>query len=132
MDELIAKCQVLGIDYINKKTNKPFGKVTLVKKIADNSSPQSVSKTTEEVQKSIIEYKNEVIWTGIENKDYSEYENKLLNLVKKCHNILYSNGSIVGTDASNDIIKLLILHLWTFKMPIFSLYNSCIFLFYFS
>lgn len=112
MDELIAKCQVLGIDYINKKTNKPFGKATLVKKIADNSSSESVSKTTEEVQevqKSIIEYKNEVIWTGVENKDYSEYENKLLNLVKKCHNILYSNGSIVGTDASNDIIKLLIL-----------------------
>lgn len=110
MDELIAKCQVLGIDYINKKTNKPFGKATLVKKIADNSSPQSVSKTTEEVvQDSTIEYKNEIIWTASENKDYSEYENKLLNLVKKCHNILYSNGSIVGTDASNDIIKLLIL-----------------------
>jgi len=104
MDELIIKCKELGIDYMNKKTNKPFGKPSLLKKIASKSSCEIIQ-TTEEIK----EYKNEIIWSASENKEYSDYETKLLNLIKKCHNILYSNGSIVGTDASNDIIKLLIL-----------------------
>ncbi len=104
MDDLITKCKELGIDYLNKKTNKPFGKPSLLKKIAEKSSLSECSQ--EEV---LINYKNEVIWTTIENKDYTEYENKLLSLIKKCHNILYSNGAIVGSNASNDIIKLLIL-----------------------
>jgi len=104
MDELINECKELGIDYINKKTNKPFGKPALLKRIAEKNIDKII-----EIKKEEILYKNEIIWTSKNNKEYNEYEIKLLNLIKKCHNILYSNGAIVGTDASNDIIKIIIL-----------------------
>jgi len=106
MSDLIEKCKSLKIDYINKKTNKPYGKPALLKKIQEIEQKSLIK---EEIQENIIEYKNEIIWYSIENKEYNDYEKKLLNLIKRCHDILYSNGAIVGTDASNDIIKILII-----------------------
>ena len=44
----------------------------------------------------------------INNDEYKEIESKLKNCIKSCHNYLYSNGSIVGNEASNDIILLFI------------------------
>jgi len=106
MSDLIEKCKSLKIDYINKKTNKPYGKPALLKRIQEIEQKSLIK---EEIQENIIEYKNEIIWSCVENKEYNDYEKKLLNLIKRCHDILYSNGAIVGTDASNDIIKILIL-----------------------
>lgn len=106
MDELIAKCKELGIDYINKKTNKPYGKPALMKRIEETDKPIEVK---EEIK---IEYLNQIIWikesTEISDK-YRDVEAGLNNLIKKCHQILYSNGSIVGGNAMKDIIKLIIL-----------------------
>jgi len=104
MSDLIEKCKLLKIDYINNKTNKPYGKPALLKRIQEIEEKVLITE-----QPLLIEYKNEIIWSCTENKEYNDYERKLLNLIKKCHDILYSNGSIVGTDASNDIIKILIL-----------------------
>ena len=106
MDELIAKCKELGIDYINKKTNKPFGKPALMSRIEKADKPIEVK---EEIK---IEYKNEIVWrkeTTVINDKYREVESGLNSLIRKCHQILYSNGSIVGGNAMKDIIKIIIL-----------------------
>ena len=54
---------------------------------------------------------NEVIWTinnNIDtNKNYEATKKKLESLIKKCHNLLYSECSIVGSKAQDDIMKLL-------------------------
>lgn len=104
MDELIAKCNELGIDYINKKTNKPYGKPALMKRIEEADKPVDV--------KIEIKYLNEIVWkkeTTMICDKYREVESGLNNLIRKCHQILYSNGSIVGGNAMKDIIKLIIL-----------------------
>ena len=56
---------------------------------------------------------NEIIWelsdNVEENKDYEELRGNLLNKIKKCHNILYSNCALPGTKAQSDIMKILCL-----------------------
>ena len=49
-------------------------------------------------------------------------DNKLINEYKKCKSVI----------KEIKLLENILLHLWTFKMPIFSLYNFCIFLPYFS
>lgn len=44
-----------------------------------------------------------------QNSDYQDLKRKVESIVKQCHQILYSNASIVGIKAMNDIIKILIL-----------------------
>ncbi len=110
-DELIELCKEKGIDYYNSKTKKNFGKSTLISRLNKTISEPKIEPKEEEPN---IEYKNKVVWTLSDedkknNDEYREIENKLKNCIKSCHNYLYSNGSIVGNEASNDIILLFIL-----------------------
>jgi len=109
-DELIKLCYDKGIEYYNPKTKKNYAKNTLINKLKKI--------IVEDIKEDIIniEYKNEVIWKLTDedkknNDEYNEIESKLLNCIKSCHDCLYSNGSIVGLKASNDIIKIIIFRL---------------------
>jgi type I restriction enzyme S subunit len=114
-DELIELCKEKGIEYFNSKTKKNYAKSTLISrlnKIDTKSETTEIETKKEEIVN--IEYKNEVIWTLSDedkknNDEYKEIENKLKSCIRSCHNYLYSNGSIVGNEASNDIVLLFIL-----------------------
>jgi type I restriction-modification system DNA methylase subunit len=113
-DELIKLCKEKDIEYYNPKTKKNYAKSTLISRLnkLTISTTEIEPKPEEEIVN--IEYKNEVIWTlsnedKKNNDEYKEIENKLKSCIRSCHNYLYSNGSIVGNDASNDIILLFIL-----------------------
>ena len=117
-DELISLCILKGIEYQNPKTKKNYTKSTLItriKKLNDNKEEEVKKEVKEEEVK--IEYKNEIIWKlsnedKKNNDEYNEIENKLISCIKSCHDILYSNGSITGLKASNDIIKIIICRLF--------------------
>ena len=112
MEELIERCKSKSIDYINKKTNKPFGKPALEKKLKEFEEKEK--REIEENEPIAIEYKNEFLWeltTAIDNSNYKKTEMELNKCIKKCHDLLYSNGAIVGINASNDLIKIIILRL---------------------
>ena len=118
-DELINLCIEKGIDYLNPKTKKNYAKNTLITRIKKhndikNDINDKEIKIDDEV---IIEYKNEIIWKLTDedkknNDEYNEIEAKLISCIKSCHDILYSNGSITGLKASNDIIKIIICRLF--------------------
>jgi type I restriction enzyme S subunit len=115
-DELIELCKEKGIEYYNSKTKKNYAKSTLISRLNKTISEIEIIKDTkrEEEENVNIEYKNEVIWTlsnedKKNNDEYKEIENKLKSCIRSCHNYLYSNGSIVGNEASNDIVLLFIL-----------------------
>lgn len=120
-DELIELCKEKGIEYFNSKTKKNYAKSTLISRLnkIDTKSETTEIETKKELKEEEIvniEYKNEVIWTLSDedkknNDEYKEIENKLLNCIKSCHDCLYSNGSIVGLKASNDIIRIIIFRL---------------------
>ena len=108
-EEIIELCKEKGIEYYNSKTKKNYAKSTLITKL--NKLTISEPKEDEIIN---IEYKNEVVWTLSDedkknNDEYREIESKLKSCIRCCHNYLYSNGSIVGNEASNDIILLFIL-----------------------
>ena len=116
-EELIELCKEKGIDYFNSKTKKNYAKSTLISRLNKiTSTTIEIETKTAIIEEEIvnIEYKNEVIWTlsnedKKNNDEYKEIENKLRSWIRCCHNYLYSNGSIVGNDASNDIILLFII-----------------------
>jgi type I restriction-modification system DNA methylase subunit len=115
-DDLIKICIDKGIEYLNNKTKKIYTKSTLITRIKKFDEDNKEVKEKEEIK---IDYKNEVIWTLTDedkknNNDYNDIESKLKNIIKSCHNYLYSNGSIVGNDASNDIITLFILKIMNY------------------
>lgn len=119
-EDLIKICIDKGIEYQNSKTKKNYAKTTLITRIKkfneDNKEFKEEFKEKEEI---IVDYKNEVIWTlsnedKKNNNDYNEIESKLKTIIKSCHNHLYSNGSIVGNEASNDIITLFILKIMNY------------------
>jgi type I restriction-modification system DNA methylase subunit len=117
-NEIIELCKEKGIEYYNSKTKKNFAKSTLISRL-NKITPEIEVEPKEEIKEEepIIEYKNEVIWTLSDedkknNDDYKEIESKLLNCIKSCHDYLYSNGSICGLKASNDIIRIIILRLF--------------------
>ena len=60
-------------------------------------------------------YENKEIWNEVncpdENSEYDKHYEELDNIIKKCHQILYSECSIVGVKAMNDISKILIIKL---------------------
>jgi type I restriction-modification system DNA methylase subunit len=116
-DELIELCKEKSIEYFNSKTKKNYAKSTLISRL-NKIDKDAIKPTDETIKEEIvnIEYKNEVIWTLSDedkknNDEYKEIENKLLNCIKSCHDCLYSNGSIVGLKASNDIIRIIIFRL---------------------
>ena len=105
------------IEYQNPKTKNNYTKSTLIKKI--NLQKETCKEIEEKIKEEIIkiEYKNEIIWKlsneeKVSNDEYNEIENKLISCIKSCHDILYSNGSITGLKASNDIIKIIICRLF--------------------
>jgi type I restriction-modification system DNA methylase subunit/restriction endonuclease S subunit len=57
----------------------------------------------------------EVIWTLSQNKEtnvnYKAVKSKLVNVIKRCHDILRNAGSIVGQNAQDDIMRILCLRL---------------------
>ena len=62
------------------------------------------------------EIENKVIWEQSDefkksNLEYLKNKSELTSLIKKCHQILYSNDSITGVKAMNDILKVLTLKL---------------------
>ena len=111
-DELIQICIDKEISYQNLKTKKPYAKTTLISYIKKFNNDNKKEEIKEE-----IKYKNEIIWKLSEedkknNDEYNEIEAKLISCIKSCHDILYSNGSITGLKASNDIIKIIICRLF--------------------
>ena len=117
-DELINLCIEKGIDYINPKTKKNYAKTTLITRIKKlNNDIKDDVKEIRVEDEIVIEYKNEIIWKQTEedkkcNDEYNEIEAKFISCIKSCHDILYSNGSITGLKASNDIIKIIICRLF--------------------
>jgi len=109
-DEIIELCKEKGIEYYNSRTKKNYAKSTLITKL----NKTIIEPKEEEIIN--IEYKNEVVWSlsnedKKNNDEYREIESKLLSCIKSCHDYLYSNGSIVGLKASNDIIRIIIFRL---------------------
>ena len=119
-DELIQICIDKEIIYQNLKTKKPFAKTTLIsyiKKFNNKEKKEEIKQEEIKQEEIIIDYKNEIIWKLSEedkknNDEYNEIEAKLISCIKSCHDILYSNGSITGLKASNDIIKIIICRLF--------------------
>lgn len=58
---------------------------------------------------------NNTIWTlsqnEEENKEYAHLKSRIEKVVNSCQQLLYDNGSIVGTKAQNDIMRLLCVHI---------------------
>jgi len=116
-DELIELCKQKSIEYFNAKTKKNYARTTLITRIKKLDIDKEIEITKDEIIEDVIvniEYKNEIIWTLSDedkknNDDYKDIESKLRSCIRCCHNYLYSNGSIVGNEASNDIILLFIL-----------------------
>ena len=91
--------------------------------------PVTNVKNVEPVTKKL---ENKVIWKKSgekqeEDKKYILYRNKLESIIKRCHDILYSNGSIVGVKAMNDIMRLLTLKILgiEFQKEDSELWNKC-------
>ena len=103
-EELIQYCKDNGLDYLTK-AKKPKAHATLLKELSN----LSITDKTEE--NNDIQLINETIWKLEDNnvKDNDEYiKNKhiISSLIKKCHNLLYSNA-ISGKKAQSDIMKIL-------------------------
>jgi hypothetical protein len=115
-DELIQICIDKEISYQNLKTKKPYAKTTLISYIKKFNNKEKKEEEIKE-EEIIIDYKNKIIWKLTDeekksNDEYNEIEAKLISCIKSCHDILYSNGSITGLKASNDIIKIIICRLF--------------------
>jgi type I restriction-modification system DNA methylase subunit len=115
-DELIQICIDKEISYQNLKTKKPYAKTTLISYIKKFNNKEIKEEEIKE-EEIIIDYKNKIIWKLTDeekksNDEYNEIEAKLISCIKSCHDILYSNGSITGLKASNDIIKIIICRLF--------------------
>ena len=62
-----------------------------------------------------------------DNQTYIMYKQKLESIIKRCHQVLYNNGSITGVKAMNDIMRILTLKL---LQPLFNdsesvVYKQC-------
>lgn len=108
-EELIQYCKDNDLDYLTK-ANKPKAHATLLKEFSKLSITVNTDIQTNE-ENNNIELINETIWKLEDNnvKDNDEYiKNKQIisSLIKKCHNLLYSNA-ISGKKAQSDIMKIL-------------------------
>ena len=101
-EELIQYCKDNNLDYLTK-AKKPKAHATLLKELSNTVNT--------DIQTNNLELINETIWKLEDNnvKDNDEYlKNKqtISSLIKKCHNLLYSNA-ISGKKAQSDIMKIL-------------------------
>ena len=63
-DELINYCKDNNIDYINKKSNKPFTRNTLLNKLVHNPLPMNDTNqnSPDNQETNEIQYLNQIIW----------------------------------------------------------------------
>lgn len=109
-EEILEYCKNNNIEYL-KKNKKVYTKKILLRNIMKSINTKEPSPIIQEnTEPNII---NKIIWILKENKDinqnYKQIRDNLCNIVKRCHQLLYSNHAIVGTKAQNDIMKLLTL-----------------------
>lgn len=111
-EELIQYCKDNNLDYLTK-AKKPKAHATLLKELSNLSITDKTVKTNIQTneENNDIQLINETIWKLEDNnvKDNDEYiKNKhiISSLIKKCHNLLYSNA-ISGKKAQSDIMKIL-------------------------
>jgi len=111
-EELIQYCKDNNLDYLTK-AKKPKAHATLLKELSKLSITDKTIKTDIQTneENNVIELINETIWKLEDNnvKDNDEYiknKNIISSLIKKCHNLLYSNA-ISGKKAQSDIMKIL-------------------------
>ena len=96
-------------------------------KIVENKNVNEINKV---VKNKTISGKE--LWNLSENKEinenYQQNKSNFINIIKKCHDILYSRGgSIVGIKAQNDIMRILCLKILEhqFKDENSSLWEKC-------
>jgi type I restriction enzyme, S subunit len=128
--ELINYCKDNNITFLSK-AKKVYTRKTLLRNIKVFNM-DNVEVNTDII--GVIEEPmriNKVVWkleqdTDI-NQNYKQIRDNLCNIVKKCHQLLYSNNSIVGTKAQNDIMKLLTLKILQpqFANKDSALYKKC-------
>ena len=107
--ELKKYCKDNGIQGFSGLKKKDI--IELIKNGKKEDKLEIVDNTQkkEEIKKKNIS--GEVLWSVTQNIDTNEkyfiIKAKLESIVKQCHNLLYSNGSIVGIKAQNDIMRIL-------------------------
>lgn len=94
-EELIQYCKDNKIDYLTKQ-KKPKAQTTLLKEL----SKLSIIETNN------LELINETIDELKDSNEYIKNKQLISCLIKKCHNLLYSNA-ISGKKAQSDIMKIL-------------------------
>lgn len=112
--KLARKIKKLELEKLDKKELEKKYKTTDIEKILNMLSKMNYH----EIKKRKLE--NKLLWIKPkveinEDKKYLSYKSKLDSIIKRCHDILYSNGSIVGDKARDDIIRLLTLKLLEHK-----------------
>ena len=85
-EELINYCKDNNIDYLTKQ-KKPYAHKTLLTKLKNPSEPKADKEVNDDDTK----------------------EDNLDSIVKKCHNYLYRSSRVVGPEAQNDIMKILVI-----------------------
>lgn len=110
-EEIIQYCKNNNILYL-QKNKKVYTRKTLIRNIMKSKKTEINDEPKNIIIQENIEI-NKVVWTLEGNKDinqnYKQIRDNLCNIIKKCHQLLYSNHSIVGTKAQNDIMKILTL-----------------------
>ena len=90
---------------LKKEMNQKIQRKSLKNKIIQ---PEGGASKDEIAKKTPL---NTILWSNNENKEenieYTKHHTKLNQIIKQCHNILYSSGAIVGNKAQTDIMKLL-------------------------
>ena len=94
-EELIQYCKDIGFDYLTK-TKKLKAHTTLLKELSKLSI----------IENNNLELINETIDELKDNDEYIKNKQLISCLIKKCHNLLYSNA-ISGKKAQSDIMKIL-------------------------
>lgn len=103
-------------EYICKKCNKIFDKRDSYKKHLKRKIPCNFNENKNDIKdlKNEIENLKNIINSKVNNKmsqviaDRSN-EDMIINVIKECHNIMYSEEAIVGEKAMHDLMRLLFL-----------------------
>jgi len=103
IDDIINRCNELGVNHINPKTKKPYTKPVLLKKLKEKEQ-EEIKEVEREKEKELV-ILNELIWTNPETINNNDFD-KFKNHIKVIHDYLYSSSSVSGSKAQNDIIKI--------------------------
>lgn len=124
--ELLEKYKSDNVEKIIKKMEKKI--IQIVNKKIKLELVDDETKTEEPTKKKIS---GKQIWNIDQNTEVNEnyytIKSKLESVIKQCHNLLYSNGSIVGIKAQNDIMRILCIKILEqqFNDAQSSLYKKC-------